>query len=401
MPSNWTRHRRPLGPPPWKTVFAAPCLHLGGLETRTATLLRHLDPALFTPTWFVGDVKGGETTVPAGIPLVVHKPAFEWSACPPPPEAVERSRREARQVFVELNPDIVVGSLCHGALFAANDCGVPVLAEIHDCGASWDVLDHPSDFAIAVSQYVAQRVGERRPNLPPAHVVLNGVDTEQFRYDAAGAARVREEHGLGDAPVMGYAGRIAKEKDPVAWAQLYRLMREEVPGLRGLVVGQLYDESWGMMQALLARGNLLAEVVQVEATFAQMAAYLSAMDVLVHLRRDEPFGLVTVEALLCGTPVIGRDRGGTREIAEALGRPKCMVLAKADMEHMLAQRGGRLLRARQRCDDLRPLVVEKFSAERMARETTELILRYIGEAQRTSRSVLAERMNLWQAARVH
>ena len=47
-----------------------------------------------------------------------------------------------------------------------------------------------------------------------------------------------------------------------------------------------------------------------------MGLYRQAAAVIMPLRWDEPFGLVAVEAMACGTPVVGTNRGALPEIIE-------------------------------------------------------------------------------------
>jgi glycosyltransferase involved in cell wall biosynthesis len=42
--------------------------------------------------------------------------------------------------------------------------------------------------------------------------------------------------------------------------------------------------------------------------------WMQAIDVIVHASDNEPFGLVIVEAMALGKPVVAGDRGGPREI---------------------------------------------------------------------------------------
>ena len=75
----------------------------------------------------------------------------------------------------------------------------------------------------------------------------------------------------------------------------------------------------------------------------------------------EPFGLVMIEAMACGTPVIALRRGAVPEIVEH-GRTGFVV---GDLDEAIAatERIGEI--SRQRC---RELFEERFTAARMASE---------------------------------
>jgi glycosyltransferase involved in cell wall biosynthesis len=92
----------------------------------------------------------------------------------------------------------------------------------------------------------------------------------------------------------------------------------------------------------------------------------------------EPFGLVMIEAMACGTPVIAIDRGSVREVIED-GVSGFVV---NDVEGAIAatRRVGELDRAR-----VRRAFEERFSAGRMAREYVEIYERLLLERSRERR----------------
>ncbi len=92
----------------------------------------------------------------------------------------------------------------------------------------------------------------------------------------------------------------------------------------------------------------------------------------------EPFGLVMIEAMACGTPVIAIDRGSVREVVDD-GVTGFVV---DDVEGAIAatRRVGELDRAR-----VRRVFEERFSATRMARDYVAIYERLIRERSREGR----------------
>ena len=82
---------------------------------------------------------------------------------------------------------------------------------------------------------------------------------------------------------------------------------------------------------------------------------------LFPIQWDEPFGLVLIEAMACGTPVIAYDRGAVREIVQD-GKTGFVVSSFEEMCSAV-DRIGEIDRG-----DCRRHVIEHFSIERTARE---------------------------------
>jgi glycosyltransferase involved in cell wall biosynthesis len=90
----------------------------------------------------------------------------------------------------------------------------------------------------------------------------------------------------------------------------------------------------------------------------------SAVALLNPIRWDEPFGMVTIEALACGTPVIGTPRGATPEIIDdRVGR------LAADEDGLVDAVASVHRVDRSSC---RRRVEERFSTERMVRDHLSL-----------------------------
>jgi glycosyltransferase involved in cell wall biosynthesis len=130
-------------------------------------------------------------------------------------------------------------------------------------------------------------------------VLPNGVDTDRFRpVDAAG---FRERHDLGDGPLVGYTGRHGYEK----------CLSDAVAAAAGLDVTVVFGGDGP------AREGLEAEADQhgLDARFlgfldrGELPAFYSALDVFLFPSPVETEGLVALEAIACGTPVVGVNEG--------------------------------------------------------------------------------------------
>ena len=175
---------------------------------------------------------------------------------------------------------------------------------------------------VAVSPAVAEYL-TRSLFIPPGKVqlVLNGVH-EPPAASAGELARVRNQLSLhGDELVIGVVGRLKSPAyDPpdshqrVADAidELAILIRE-IPNARLLVVGDGPDR-----ERLVERAAV--QGVGHAAIFAgyqgQTRPFFEVMDVLAHPAGSEAFGLVLVEAMFAGLPVVATNVGGIPSVVE-------------------------------------------------------------------------------------
>jgi len=119
--------------------------------------------------------------------------------------------------------------------------------------------------------------------------------------------------------VIGMAARLATEKGAEVLAQAMPLVLQSHPTARVLYVGQ-YQDVMGeaayldrLKPTLDALGNRWAFLGVLEAE--DLAAFYTLCDVTVlpSLNSTESFGMVQVESMLCGTPVVASDLPGVRQ----------------------------------------------------------------------------------------
>ena len=167
------------------------------------------------------------------------------------------------------------------------------------------------DQVFAPSESVAELL-RRRGVVAPLEVVPTGVDLDKFAHGSG--AGLRDILGIPrDAFVVGHLGRLAPEKnlDFLGRAACRFLMR--VPGAHVLIAGQgpaeasiraTFDDA-GLGERLHLAGPLEREFV---------ASAYHAMDLFAFASTSETQGLVLVEAMAAGVPVVGLDAPGVREV---------------------------------------------------------------------------------------
>jgi len=190
----------------------------------------------------------------------------------------------------------------------------------------------------------AQLVGEY--GAEPARIasIPCGVDTDLFRPGTSAVARAAL--GLDEGPLLLYVGRIAPIKGLATLLDAVARLSARIPGLRLLVVGGEADEPLDGHEITLRRRTAALGIdgaVRFVGAQPQHALrdFYGAADALVLPSYYESFGMVALEAMACGTPVIASRVGGltttVRDGVTGFLVPEGDVTALAErIEHLLA-----------------------------------------------------------------
>jgi glycosyltransferase involved in cell wall biosynthesis len=141
---------------------------------------------------------------------------------------------------------------------------------------------------------------------PTVEVVPNGVDTERFR--PRDGAAFRERFSLGDGPLVGYTGRHGYEKN------LEALLAAAAPMDVTVVFGG-DGPARSDLEAAAARWGADARFLGF-LDRADLPGFYSALDVFGFPSPVETQGLVALEAIACGTPVVAVDEGALSETVD-------------------------------------------------------------------------------------
>jgi glycosyltransferase-like protein len=146
-----------------------------------------------------------------------------------------------------------------------------------------------------------------------AALVSNGVDCERFHRTAGPLdAALRQHFGLRlGAPLYLAVGGVEARKNSVRLLEAFIRLRDELPGAQLVIAGgaSLLDHSdcWQRFHALAGSVGLVAGrdlVLTGPLRDEDMPALMRSADALVMPSLREGFGLVVLEALACGTPVV-------------------------------------------------------------------------------------------------
>ena len=169
---------------------------------------------------------------------------------------------------------------------------------------------------VAVSDAEARSLGALVADPSKVRVIANPLDLAALSPAPSGAA-FRASLGLGKRQLVLFLGKITPRK---GLDTLVRAFARLPPGRAALVVvgndlgsGARFERQ----VAALSLGDSVRRVPLLEGSRRLEA--LAAADVVVYPSTDEVFGLVPLEAMLCGTPVVVSDDSGCGALVQSLG----------------------------------------------------------------------------------
>jgi glycosyltransferase involved in cell wall biosynthesis len=160
----------------------------------------------------------------------------------------------------------------------------------------------------AVSRTLADfLVRECRVPASRVRVIVNGVDIARFAPTADAPPR------SAPGPTIGVLTRLDSRKGLPYLVQATEQLRSDLPNIQLLIAGDGEERATLERQA---RSLGLTERVVFTGAVTDPASFYRTLDLFVLPSLDEAFGLVLLEAMAAGLPVIGTRVGGVPEILE-------------------------------------------------------------------------------------
>lgn len=197
--------------------------------------------------------------------------------------------------------DIIHSHLTVHPLGYASLLEPPMLTTLH--GSAWNRAIHPALERFRDLPFVSLSDAERVlfPGLNYVATVHNGIDCTRFRP------------GSGAGGFLLFAGRMAPEKQPHLAIEIGRRADRPVK-----LAGPIEERHRNYFETEVATrlDTAMAEYLGDLKSDELGVAYRQAAAVIMPLAWEEPFGLVVIESLASGTPVVGWRRGAMPELIE-------------------------------------------------------------------------------------
>jgi len=234
-----------------------------------------------------------------------------------------------RKQIWELKPDLIHANTIRSGLLAtvaALGIDVPVVWHIHDI-----LPRHPLSAVIrlfarlsskthivAVSHATAQAFCGPWDFQGRARTIHNGIDLENFPLKVAGLSAFKEKLRIPpDGFLVCAIGQICERKGLRGVIEAFQRICKSAPQMHLAIVGTVvfkHEEPYYRALRELAERSTCADRIHFTGELSNVSEVLQGSDLLVLNSWQEPFGLVLIEAMSSGTPVLATRVGGIPEI---------------------------------------------------------------------------------------
>lgn len=292
-----------------------------GIVTRLCHTIAHLQAAghqvlLFAPEGGLSEYKGAKIQGVAGFPLPLYPELKLALPRPTIGQALERFQPDLVHV---INPAV----LGLAGLFFSKSLNLPLVASYHTHlphylkyyglgmleGLLWELLKAGHNQArlnLCTSTAMMQELSSR--GIERVALWQRGVDIDTFRPQLASPEmRSRLSQGHPEAPLLLYVGRLSAEKE----IDRIKPILQAIPAARLALVGD-GPHRQELEQHFADTPTSFVGYLQGE----ELGAAFASADAFIFPSRTETLGLVLLEAMAAGCPVVAARSGGIPDIVQ-------------------------------------------------------------------------------------
>ncbi|MEI6322432.1 MAG: glycosyltransferase family 4 protein [bacterium] len=303
--------------------------------------------------------------------------------------------RLVRDAVASESPDVLSAQWSYDHALAALACGLPTAVTCHDTPlryawiakhwhmtyhlfVAWKVIRR-ADCLICVSPYTAEHIRRYFSPRAPVEVIPNGLYRQVFQR---GARRLESASPLHQPYTICSVGGWGGLKNMSTLLRAFARLPERKGGSRLVLFGPGMEaggeaEHWAQRRNLLTnvefRGSVPREQIL---DFLEIEA-----DLMVHPSLIETHGMVLIEAMACGVPVVGGRKSGA--VAWTLDEGRSGFLCDVKNSRKLADS---IIKAMKQPDDNQALaerawrsVHKRFRLEEVAKANEDIITRLYQE----------------------
>lgn len=299
---------------------------LGGAEHSLLMLLRHIDRTRFTPHLACPPGGLSEAAQSDTIP-VYHLDLPRLRRSPRAPLVWLNTARALAARARQLQARAIIANTVRAAFYAAPAARLAHIPLVWHMRDFWLSETRPRYFWIdtllkrmlcAAAAVVIANSCATAAQLPcprKVTVVHNGIESDRFDPATDGSAFRRDYSIPLDSLVVGTMGRLRPWKGQDRLLRTMAHVRKHVPAVHTVIIG---GSPFGEVDDYVPKLHRLAQDLVLPVTFTGQLSNplpaLAAIDIFVHPGDPEPFGLVNVEAMAMGKPVVAFAHGALPEI---------------------------------------------------------------------------------------
>ena len=241
---------------------------------------------------------------------------------------------------------------------------------------AWDLKNsalhtalHHADLILAISSYTRDRLIKEQ-NLDPNKIVILPCQFEPSRFQIAPKpSYLLEKYGLRrEQPIILTVARLAEVERYKGYDQILQALpqiRQQIPDIHYILVGKGNDET-RIKQLITQLGLQDCVTLAGFSPDEQLCDYYNLCDIFAMPSKKEGFGIVYLEALACGKPVLGGNQDGA---TDALCHGKLGALVNPDDVSEITQTIIQILQntypnpLMYQPESLRQQVIDNFSFE--------------------------------------
>ena len=297
--------------------------------------------------------------------------------------------RAGRKEGVELVHLNNILSSQFSAILAARFIGVSCVAHLRDFEEVHPITRFYSrliDHHVAISAAIRDNLLQLGVPKEEITLVHDGIELNKFDAEIENAYLYEEFSVAQDCPRYGIFGRIVDWKGIKEFIHAASYVIKNEPDAIAFIVGNCSDGDHGFMLEMvqLVEELGLSKHVLFTGYRHDVPSLMSFMDIVVHASKSpEPFGMVLIEAMAMGKPVVATRGGGPLDVvidgetgflvemgnAAALSEAICYFLAHPELQQKMGQAGWKR-------------VNEQFSSTKYAQKMETIYMKQLMSRQR-------------------